>query len=371
MFAKPIHAELKPLFKTIFERGEQRAQQTFAALENRINGADHFERILTFYREDEKTNKLIAESPHPYYIKNSENDLLNYFASRTYLLNVDETAELEEAVYLSTYDKLLFDALDPLRETVPQYTFDRFLAGESCSYYDHLPKEYVTDKDNYFAISDWQAAKLQKVVWHDFTYLLKLLQAGAANLADPVSYLLAIRKEVTRLLDEEKNDAATLKSALAVCSLLPADYLKNLDAVRLSDELTYYRKSDLHLKSITPASIGPALSLTEDNYEGLVGNELCLWFSLDQLEGWLEEVENGSSWTGEVLEPDWRALIDETRTAVEEEIEKLTIAMEAIAYDEDRSKDEIGHYLISEFEQYRTSFKAFEHKLEIPLKLTT
>jgi hypothetical protein len=141
--------------------------QTFAELENRINGADHFGRILTLYREDEKTNKLIAESPHPYYIKNSENDLPSYFASRTYLLNVDQTAELEEAVYLSTYGKLLFDALDPLREMVPQYTFDKFLAGEQCSYYKHLPKEYVTDKDNYFAISDWQAAKMQKVIWYD------------------------------------------------------------------------------------------------------------------------------------------------------------------------------------------------------------
>jgi hypothetical protein len=362
MFAKPIHAELKPLFKTIFERGEQRAQQTFAELENRINGADHFEQILTLYREDERTNKLIEESPHPYYVKNSENDLLNYFASRTYLLNVDETAELEEAVYLSTYDKLLFDALDPLRKTVPQYTFDRFLAGEECSYYDHLPKEYVTDKDNYFAISDWQAAKMQKVVWHDFTYLLQQLQAAATNFADPVSNLLVIRKEVTRLLDEEKNDVATLKSALAKFQFLPASYLDDLDAQLLSDELSYYRKSDLHLKSITPASIGPALSLIEDNYEGLIGNELCLWFNLDQLEGWLEEVENGRSWKDDVSEPDWRALIDETRTAVEAEIETLTAAMEAIAYDEDRSKAEIGNYLIGEFEQYRTSFKAFEHK---------
>jgi len=362
MFAKPIHAELRPLFKTIFERGEQRAQQTFTELSNRINGADHFERILTLYREDEKTNKLIAESPHPYYIKNSENDLLNYFASRTYLLNVDETAELEEAVFLSTYDKLLFDALDPLRETVPKYTFDKFLAGEQCSYYDHLPKEYVTDKDNYFAISDWQAAKMQIVVWHDFIFLLERLRAVAANLADPVGYLLSIKKDITRLLNDEKNDAATLKSALAACSFLPVSDLKNIDAGRLSDELTHYRKSDLHLKSITPALIGPALELIGGNHEGLVGNELCLWFSLDQLEGWIEGVENGRPWTGEVSEPDWRALIDEMRTAVKEEIEQLTAAMEAIAYDEDRSKAEIGNYLIGEFEQYRSSFKAFEHK---------
>jgi len=362
MFAKPIHAELKPLFKAIFEQGERRARQAFAELENRMDGADHFERILTLYREDQKTNKLIEESAHPYYIKNSENDLLNYFASRTYLLNVNETAELEEAVYLSTYDKFLFGAIAPLRETVPQYTFNRFLAGESCSYYDHLPKEYVTDKDNYFAITDWQAAKLQKVVWHDFTYLLQQLQAVAANLADPVSYLLEIRKAITRLLNDEKNDAATLKSALAGCSFLPGDYLKNLDTGHLSDELTYYRKSDLHLKSITPASIGTALRLVKDHYEGLAGNELCLWFSLDQLEGWLEEVENGRFWADEVAEPDWRVLIDETRNAVEAEIETLTTAMEGIAYDEDRSKVEIGHYLIGEFEHYRNSFKAFEHK---------
>jgi hypothetical protein len=362
MFAKPIHAELKPLFKAIFERGELRGRQTFAELEKRINGADHFERILTLYHEDEKTNKLIAESLHPYYIKNSESDLLNYFASRTYLLSVDESAELEDAIYLSTYDKFLYDAIDPLRETVPQYTFDKFLAGEPCPYYDELPKEYVTDKGNYFAISDWQAAKLQKVVWHDFAYLLEQLQAIAANLADPVSYLLAIKKTVTSLLDDERNDATTLKSALAGCSFLPGNYLKNLDAGRLSDELTYYRKSDLHLKSITPAVMAPALVLIDENHEGLVGNELCLWFSLDQLEGWLEEVENGRSWTGEVSEPDWRALIDGTRTAVEEEIETLTAAMEAVAYDEDRSKKEISDYLIGEFEQYRTSFKAFEHK---------
>jgi hypothetical protein len=362
MLAKPIHAELKPLFKTIFERGEMRARQAFLELEDSLHGADHFKRVLTLYLEDEKTNKLIEESQHPYYIKNSEQDLLNYFASRTYLLNVNETAELEEAIYLSIYDKLLYDALKPLRKMVPQYTFDKFMAGDQCSYYNHLPKEYVTDKNNYFAISDWQADKLQRVVWHDFMFLLKKLQAIVANFSDPLRYLSEIKDDLTRLLDEEINDPTTLKSALAKCSYLPADYLNNLDAGRLSDELSYYRKSDLHLKSITPNVMTSAFVLIDENHEGLVGNELCLWFSLDQLEGWLEEVEDGSPWEEEVLEPNWLELIDETRDAVQLEIENLTTSMEAIAYDEDRSQAEIGNYLIDEFEKYRSSFNAFEHK---------
>jgi hypothetical protein len=362
MFAKPIHAELKPLFKAIFERGEQRARQTFAETENRIKDAGHFERILTLYHEDEKTNKQLAESPHPYYIKNSESDLLNYFASRTYLLSVNETAELEEAIYLSAYDKLLFDAIDPLRGAVPQYTFNKFLAGEQCGYYDHLPKEYVTDKDNYFAISDWQAAKLQSLVWHDFTFLFKQLQAGCADLPDPLNFLSAIKNDVTGLLHDEKNDPVALKEALAQLAFLPPGYVQGLDGGRLSDELTYYRKPDLHLKGITPVAIGSALRLVEASHEGLLGNELVLWFSLDQLEGWLEEVKEGRPWTDEVSEPDWRALIDETHIAAQKEIETLTAAMEVIAYDEDRSKKEIGNYLVSEFENYRTRFKAFEHK---------
>jgi hypothetical protein len=362
MLAKPIHAELKPLFQSIYKRGKQRAREKFAALKKDLAASDHFNQLLLLNQEDEKTNQLIEDFEHPYYIKNTEETLLNYFASRTYLLSVDESGVLEEAIFLDAYDRILYEAIKPLRADVPQFSYARFISGETCPYYQHLPKEFVTDKDNYFAINDWQAAQLQKVVWHDFQFLAGTLEALASDLAEPLPFLAELNKSIVSFLDESKLDNATVKDRLAGLGFLPGEFLVKLHAEVINEELGYFRRFDLHLKSISPTSFGNALKLVEDGFTGFAGNELCLVYSLDQLAGWLEDIEKGLDWTASVTEPDWRELIDETRVAATEEMDRLTEAMEAVAYDEDRAQSEIGSYLIAEFEKYRAQFNAFPHK---------
>jgi len=362
MIAKPIHAELKPLFRSIYDRGQQRAQETFAELQKGLATADHFNQLLLLNREDERINQLIEDFEHPYYIKNTEETLLNYFASRTYLLNVDESAELEEAIYLSDYDRLLYQAIKPLLEIVPRYTYSRFISGELCPYYQHLPKEFATDEANYFAINDWQADQLQKVVWHDFQLLSCWLQTKATKLDQPLALLAELNLTIVAFLDDTETDTATVKSRLSALDILPSDYLENLSADVINEELKYFRRFDLHLKSINPVSFAKPLELVDTGGTGLAGNELCLVYALDQLAGWLDDIEKGLDWRNPVTQPDWRQQIDETRVAAADEVERLTAAMEEVAYDENREQPATSSYLIAEFEKYRARFNSFGHK---------
>jgi hypothetical protein len=67
MYAKPIHAELKPLYNAIALRGKDRAGSAFRALQKQLIGKSHLEQLILLEIEDAILDGHIAEFEHPYY----------------------------------------------------------------------------------------------------------------------------------------------------------------------------------------------------------------------------------------------------------------------------------------------------------------
>ncbi|MDB5128342.1 hypothetical protein [Mucilaginibacter sp.] len=364
MHSKPIHSELKPIFKKIYESGKQRAITAFKVLEDQAAGLDDFDRLLILDRADQGVEKQLEDFEHPYYADNSgEETLLSYFASRTYLLSVDESAVLEEGVFLGQFQKLLSEAMRPLEDTIPKYTFEDFLNGVSCRYFENFKKEVTTDEANYYAIRDWQFVQLQKVVTYEYLFLASKLQSIVAEFTEPLLFLMDMEIKVRFMLDRVELEEKLVSAAFNELSFLNNVVPQPIDTNELTQKLTRFRNFDLDLMSIMPSTMDGPLLLVAENYPGCTGNILTLIYALDQLADWLDEIKVGRLiWTDQVKELDWAQIAANTRNAAAIEVDALTLEIEETAYNEDVPQEEIKQFLIGQFEHYRERFNRFKNK---------
>jgi hypothetical protein len=364
MHSKPIHAALKPIFQTIYESGKRRAIVAFKVLEDQAAGLDDFDRLLIMERADQGVEKQIEAFEHPYYADNSgEETLLSYFASRAYLLSVDESAVLEEGVYLGQLQKLLSEAMRPMEDAIPKYTFEDFLNGVSCRYFETFKKEVTTDQANYYAIRDWQFVQLQKVVTYEYLLLVGQLQSIATEATEPLLFLLGLEEKVRFLLDEVELEEKFISAAFAKLFFLHNMVPTPMDTNKLKNELIQFRTCDLDLRSIQVSTMeGPLLHVAE-RYPACTGNILTLIYALDQVADWLDQIKEGRLiWTDKVKENDWAQIAADTREAASTAVEALTLEIEGTAYNEEVPQVEIKQFLIGQFELYRERFNRFKNK---------
>jgi hypothetical protein len=364
MHSKPIHAELKPIFKKIHESGKRRAITAFKVLEDQAAGLDDFDRLLILDRADQEIEKQIKDFEHPYYADYSgEETLLSYFASRTYLLSVDESAVLEEGVYLGQFQKLLSEAMRPLEDGILKYTFEDFLNGVSCRYFENFKKEITTDQANYYAIRDWQFVQLQKVVSYEYLLIVGKLQRTAAEATDPFLFLLDMEVKVRFMLDEvqleEKLVSAAFNELLFLSDFIPTP----MNIHELMKELTQFRSRELDMRSINPSTMEGPVLLVAQNYRACTGNILTLIYALDQVADWLDEIKEGRlTHTDQIKEKDWVQIAADTRKTADAEVDALTLEIEETAYNKDVPQEEIKQFLIGQFEHYRERFNRFTNK---------
>ena len=159
MIVKPINSLIKKQFKSLFNTANEQAKKDFVTnIETKLQGLDDFNQLKILIEESDKLKAVIEKSEYPYYIKNhsSENWLLNQFASRAFLLNVDESKQLSEAVRLGSYQHLFFERKWKLKDSIPEYSYKDFLAGKIDPYFSNFESYYNILEGDYYKIRQWQ-----------------------------------------------------------------------------------------------------------------------------------------------------------------------------------------------------------------------
>src|SRR5262245_41445828 len=122
--AKPINNIIKERFQSLFKTAEENAAKDYKInIESKLEGLDHFNQLKLLAVEVKKIEAKIDASEFPFYIQHfsSEEWLLNQFASRTFLLNVDESEPLSDSVYLGCYRAFVIDKELNLKKQIPVY----------------------------------------------------------------------------------------------------------------------------------------------------------------------------------------------------------------------------------------------------------
>ncbi|MBU2060453.1 MAG: hypothetical protein KKH44_01210, partial [Bacteroidetes bacterium] len=163
-----IDKMVKERFLTIYNSAINKAEKYFnETITPQLQGKNTFETIHKFIELDKTISNDKKDINFITYEKNATNKdwLIKLFATRTTLLNVDDSEDLSRAVYLGTLSKLLADAKHELKKSIPDFTFDDFTNGKIDPLYSEVKyKWYIKDQEDANKIKLWQAEKILNIV---------------------------------------------------------------------------------------------------------------------------------------------------------------------------------------------------------------
>ena len=155
ILSKPINNSIKVKVNTILKAAKRRADNYFDEnIKSKIKDLDNYDRLVILQEEYEKIKKSIQKSEYIFYIEyaSSPDWLISQYASRTFLLNIDESEILEEAVFIDKYRSNLYKAIEKIRKEIPLYTYDDFTNGKICKYFQTFKYYRQTTEEDYYKI---------------------------------------------------------------------------------------------------------------------------------------------------------------------------------------------------------------------------
>lgn len=365
MTVKPINSSIKKHFENLLQKADEKAVSAFHKnYEAKSKKLNHFNRLKLLIEEGKKIDAFIASHDYPYYIQNhsSKDWLLTQFASRTFLLNIDESEAFIEAVYIGKYRQIISETKQPLKDEVPQYSYDKFIANDNCPYFSNFNHYYNLSEEDFYKIKDWQSDALIKVVGYEYRMLIKKIQAHCKTLSNPIEFIISEKEKIETKLDNAKETATEIKNTLADLFIFKNESLDIFNDALLVESFKIYKSEQIVWNDINPKNLAPLLAKIGKKVKRIISNEQTIFYTLNKVADWFELVIKGQALQAEIMEPEWDKLLSEVKEKAATEVALLTEGIEDYVYNPDLSKDEIKEYLIEQLEIYRRKFNAFEKK---------
>ena len=323
MFNKPINNIVKEHFKTMRGTAKQKAEKDFKVnILEKIDGLDDFRKLKLCVAEDGRIKSLKKEDKHPYYINNSDDWLLTQFANRYFLLNIDETEEFIQSVYLGDYGSLIFKEIDSLIKKIPKLTYEDFIAGVQCEYLETFEFYYNIEKEDYYEISKWQMNVLLDIVQYDVLNVIRDYQKYCKTIDNPINFitneLFILEEEVLETI----TDATALKQILSKLYIFKNNDISKYNNDLLLENYPLFFNDENNYRKLNPENLKEPLNNISNDVKNIVSNELTLFYVLDTVLKWMKSIIKGKS----LIEPfeyiDLKKKIDEVKGETENEYQK-------------------------------------------------
>ncbi len=362
---KPINNILKTQFETIHSGAIQKAEEDFKTnILDKVKNLEHFDKFKILVSEENRIKDLIDKNNHPYYIKNhsSQDWLLTQFSSRCFLLNVDESDELKEAVYLGEISYLIHKKFSVLREQIPKFTFNNFLSGKECKYLNLYDNHYNIEREDYYKMVTWQSDNLIKVVSYEVELLVKNHQIYCSSISKPLDFISEQIQILEEELNESINNAKQLKSVLSKLFAF-----KGFDVDSYNDELLLFNypsffNDRIEFRRLYPSVVNGVLNKLSIKPKTLFSNEYMVFYTLDVFLSWLKDIIKGKSIQEPFKYPVWEDLLNQKIDEAEQEFQTIIEVIGDYAYNPANSKKVVRKYLRNEFEKQISKYNKIEDK---------
>lgn len=363
MYTKPINNHVKKLFDEIYKSSTQKADIDYQNnIEIKIKNLGLFEKLVLLENEKKRINKLINESQYLFYIRNHSSDewLLSQFASRTFLLNIDESYELGEAIYLGHYRSKISDLKHKLTEEVPKYSYQKFITGTECHYFHNIPGIQNIAEEDFYRIKDWQAEIIQRVISFEYLYSVKKIQQYCKTLKKPLHFILNEKKIIEDELEIETNNSITIKTILSKLFIFKNINLERLNDSLIEENFKSYMNSEINFKRITPNNFNSIISKIEKNLNPVFENEFTIFFTLNKISNWYDSILKGQPIQENITEPDWNKIIETTKEEASEVYNAKFDEIDDYVNKIHLGKKEKKIYLFEKLEEYRHKFNTLD-----------
>ncbi|AQS94032.1 hypothetical protein BXQ17_08120 [Polaribacter sp. BM10] len=323
MFNKPINNIVKEHFKIMRKTAKQKAEKDFKVnILEKTDGLEDFQKLKLCVAEDDRIRLLKNEDKHPYYIHNSDDWLLTQFANRYFLLNVDETSEFIQSVYLGDYGSLIFKEIDRLIKKIPKLTYKDFLAGTQCEYLETFEFYYNIEEKDYYNISKWQMNVLLDIVQYDVLNVISGYQKYCKTIDNSISFITNELSILEEEVVETITDATALKQILSKLYIFKNNDISKYDNDLLLKNYPLFFNDKNNYRKLNPENLKEPLNSISNNVKNIVSNELTLFYVLDTVLKWMKSIIKGKSLIESFEYIDLKKKIDEVKRETENEYQK-------------------------------------------------
>ncbi|MFZ4455512.1 MAG: hypothetical protein ACOYOT_04755 [Bacteroidales bacterium] len=363
---KPISNSLKSHFNKLYQIAYDKAQCEYSSVVlAATKDLNHFDGLSYLVSVVASIDKRIEEDKHPYYIRNSNNKewLLDLFANRSYLLNLNESDELINSIYLGQLNSLVLELIINFKEEIPPYSFDQFISGQICEYFSNFKEYYNITSEDYYKIREWQTQSLLNIVSYERLVLIKNIQEHCKFIENPFEFIKKEYHLTESLFNLENPSVIELISILKELHVLSNFDFSKFDKNELLFSFNEFKNENnqTYIK-IIPKNIQPLLDLLNEKPVYLFSNEYTLFYTLDKLLFWYEKVLNGKSIFENVEEEDWDLILEQILEEADFKVDTIIDEINSFCYNGDTPKSDIKKYLRDTFETYRYKFNELENK---------
>jgi hypothetical protein len=364
MLSKPINNILKDQVDTIHADAVKKAKLDFKTkVLDKVENLNHFEESNLLLSEQKRINDLIDINDYPYYIEKSSQTewLLSQFSSRYFLLNVDESYQLEEAIYLGQINDLLDTRVSKLETQIPSFTFKEFLSGKECPYFKCYDDFNKIDCEDYIKIVCWQLDSIIKVVSYEVDLLIRNHQEHCLKIKDPQDFIQSQTKVLDELLTSSLSNPNELKRLLSELHAF-----KDFDLDTYNDELLMSNYSSIgdtdDYGSLTPSKLKKVLTKLSNEPKKIFSNEFTIFHTLKAFSFWLGDVIKGNGIQEPFKYPVWEDMLNQKIDEAKQEIEPYIEAINDYASNPANSKKKVRKFLRDEFMTQVDEFNTIKEK---------
>ena len=365
ILSKPINNAIKVKVNTILKAAKRRADQYFDEnIKSRIKGLDDYHSLVILDKEYEVIKKDIQKSKYIFYIEyaSSPDWLISQYASRTFLLNLDESAILEEAVFIDKCRDNLYKAIDKIRKEIPLYTYDDFINGKICKFFQTFKYYRNTTEEDYYKIVKWQSDNVIKIISYECNMLINNIQLHSKSLNNSLEFVISEKKMFDELLECDNNNQIDLKNALSRLFVFKNFDFKIYDDNLLLENLLIYKNQEFHWNKTDYNTIKPIVDFLDLNPINIFSNEFLIFHTLDKINNWFDDVINGINISEMYQFTNYQLELDRVQQEAKIEVENHYNLMFDYVNDKSKNEEEIKAYLRESFETVRNRYNNIEDK---------
>jgi hypothetical protein len=360
---------VKEKFLSIYNAAAERASEAFekeiTASLDKLSSYDKIKFLNEKRAELKAQANTIQVTP---YLKNATNEdwLLKLFASRFTILNVDDTAELDLAVYLGLLNSKINEKYFSIKNEIPEYSYNEFIKGINNPILFELNySQHIKDSNDFFKIRHWQVEQLVKVISYETTNIINNI---LSQLKEFPEFRATLEKDVnlydTAISKITFTHADELIEQLKLFSFMKDYEFSLVDTSSIVSDHEQFKHGEPPWSKISPTSIKDSRQRYKEIQRTPFSDTPFIFFTIYQTIKWMKAFLDGQEVVGIFNYPNYIEIAKKTIVDAEEEADKIIEEFERKIDAKKQSKEETERIYIKELEQLRHKFNVSEDTIK-------